>query len=244
MARTIEALVEEQVRRWQLQREKKQLAVPRPVITVTGLHGAGGDELARRLANELELDYFDRELIHLVAESAHLGDQVVAALDWKKREALADWLAGFSSKGALTAAEYRYHLAHVVGALAQHGGAVILGRGGHLLLAGRALRVLAVAPLVDRVRAVSAEEGLSEREARRRIAAVDSDRRAFVLMHYQAEFADPTLFDLVLNTAALGLDGACSVVRTALASGRAGAGRKAAGAAAPAPGPRSSARRG
>ena len=233
MARSIEALVEEQVRRWQLQRAGKEVVEPLPVITVTGLHGAGGDELALQLAKELHFDHFDRELIHLVAESAHLGDQVVAALDGKKREALADWLAGFASKGSLTSAEYRSHLANVIGALAQHGGAVIMGRGAHLLLRERALRVLVVAPLEDRVRRVMEDEGLSQRDARRRIEAVDSDRRAFILMHYQAEFTDPTLFDMVLNTPALGLDGACALGAAALEARRAQRGaRKTAGAAA------------
>jgi hypothetical protein len=35
--------------------------------------------------------------------------------------------------------------------------------------------------------------------------------------HYHAEWADPTAYDLVVNTAALGLDGAIAAIRAALA---------------------------
>jgi cytidylate kinase len=222
MSRSIDALVDEQVRRWQLLRQKHESVEARPVVTVTGQHGARGDELSRQLASELGFDQFDREIIHRIAESAHLSERVVASVDGKKRELLTDWLAALASRNYLSPAEYRYHLAHVIGAIAQQGGAVILGRGAHLLLGpGEALRVLAVAPLEDRVRTVMESEGLSERDARRRIVEVEADRQAFILMHYHSEFAEPTAFDLVVNTATLGLDGASAAIRAALATWRA-----------------------
>jgi cytidylate kinase len=222
MSRSIDALVEEQVHRWQLlrQQQPKTEVEVRPVVTVTGQHGARGDELSRQLASELGFDHFDREIIHRVAESAHLSESVVAALDGKKRALFADWLAAIASSNYFGPTEYRYHLAHVIGAIAHQGGAVILGRGAHLLLRGRAFRVLAVARLEARVRTVTEAEGLGERQARRRIVEVESDRHAFILAHYRSEFSDPTAYDLVVNTAELGLDGATAAVRAALASWR------------------------
>ena len=220
MTRSIEAIVEDQVHRWQLLRQKPAEARTRPVVTVTGQHGARGDELSERLASELGFDRFDREIIQRVAESAHLSERVVASMDMKKRELLTDWLAAFATRNTLSPAEYKYHLAHVIGAIAHQGGAVIVGRGAHLLLKGRALRVLAVAPHEERVRTVMESEGLPERDARRRIEEVESDRHAFILMHYHAEFSDPTAYDLVVNTAALGLDGAIAAIRAALARWR------------------------
>ena len=96
---------------------------------------------------------------------------------------------------------------------------MILGRGAHLLLgSGEALRVLAVAPFQDRVRSVIDGEGLSEREAQDRVEEVDANRRAFILTHYRSELIDPAAFDLVVNTAALGLEGSLETIRAALAS--------------------------
>jgi cytidylate kinase len=141
---------------------------------------------------------------------------VVSALDEKDKELLTDWLAAISTRSYLSPAEYRYHLSRLVGAVAHHGGAVVLGRGAHLILGqGEALRVLVVAPLERRVRAVMARDGLAEREAHRRIVAVEADRKAFLMKHFHADFADSTTFDLVVNTAVLGVSG-LRRIRTAL----------------------------
>jgi cytidylate kinase len=219
MTRSIEALVEEQARRWQLVRNERHEEVRRPVVTVTGLHGAGDTEVAGKLAAALDLDLFDREIIHRIADSTHLSERVVSSLDEKDRELLTDWLAAISGRSYLSPAEYRYHLSRIVGTVGHHGGAVILGRGAHLILGeGAALRVLLVAPLEPRVRTVMEREGLSEREARHRIVTVEADRKAFLMKHFHADLADLTTFDLVVNTAVLGVEGACDAIRAAIAS--------------------------
>jgi cytidylate kinase len=217
MTRTIEALVEEQARRWQLVRQERHAEARRPVVTVTGQQGAGDAEVARMLAADLGLDLFDREIIHRIADSTHLSERVVSSLDEKDRELLTDWLAAISSRAYLSPVEYRFHLSRIVGTVAHHGGAVILGRGAHLILGpGEALRVLVVAPLETRVRTVMEREGLSEREARHRIAVVEADRKAFLMKHFHADLADPANFDLAVNTAVLGVEGACGAIRAAL----------------------------
>jgi cytidylate kinase len=217
MTRTIEAIVEEQARRWQIFRAERHAEEARPVVTVSRQHGSGGGGVARRLAEDLGLDLFDKEILQQIAESAHLSERVVSSLDEKDKELLTDWLSAFASRSYLSPVEYRYHLSRVVGALAHHGGAVILGRGAHLVLGqGEALRVLVVAPLETRVRAVMEREGLTERDARRRIVTVEADRKAFLMKHFHADFADVTTFDLVVNTAVLGVQGACDAIKTAL----------------------------
>lgn len=218
MTRSIEAIVDEQARRWAIHRDEGRHESRQPVVTVARMHGARGDALARRVAERLRFALFDQELVHRIAESAQLSDRVVSTLDEKDRELLTNWLAGFASRTYITPVEYRYHLAKVVGVIAHQGGAVIVGRGAHLIL-GResALRVLAVAPLEERIRNVMEEEKVPEREARRRVVEVEADRRAFLMKQFHFEFADPTGFDVVVNTSALGLEGATEVVTHAVA---------------------------
>ncbi len=219
MTRSVEAIVDEQARRWELGRRQRARETRRPVITVARQHGALGTDLARRLAEELKFDLFDREIIHRIAESSHLGERVVASLDEKNRELLIDWLAAAASRDYLSPVEYRYHLTRVIGAIAHQGGAVILGRGAHLILGpGEALRVLVVAPLDFRVRNVMEREALADREARRRILEVEADRRAFLIKHFHADFAVPADFDVLVNPAVLGIEGSVRVVLTALSA--------------------------
>jgi cytidylate kinase len=217
MARSIEAIVEEQAKRWQLERPQRPDAARRPVVTVARQYGARGTDVARRIAQDLELDLLDREIIHRIAESSHLSERVVSSLDEKNREMLTDWLAAVASRDYLSPAEYRYHLTRIVGAIAHKGGAVIIGRGANLILGpGQALRLLVVAPLESRVRYLMQRDSLSDREARRQIQVVESDRRAFLLKYFHSEYANPADFDLVVNTEALGMDGCVSCVRAAL----------------------------
>jgi cytidylate kinase len=212
----MEALVEQQARRWQLVREARREEERKPVVTVSRQHGAGGGDVARRLAKELGLDVFDREIIQQIAESTHLSEQVVGALDDKARELLTEWLSGIASHNYLSSVEYRYQLTRVVGAVAHHGGAVILGRGAHLILGrGEALRVFVVAPLEARIAAVMQRDGITERDARRQIQRVEADRMAFLMKHFHAGFDDPTCFDLVVNTSLLGIENACATIRVA-----------------------------
>jgi cytidylate kinase len=217
MTHSVEALADRQGRRWTLTHGDEHRDRRRPVITVARQHGARGTDLARLLAAQLDLEFYDQEIIHHIAESSHRSERVVTALDERNREALTDWLTAAASPSYISSAEYRSHLTRLIGLVASKGGAVIVGRGAHLILGeGQALRVLAVAPLDARVRTVMEREGLSQRAARSRIEEVEASRRAFLARHFHAAFADPTDFDLVVNTTALGIEGACSVVCGAL----------------------------
>jgi cytidylate kinase len=222
MARSLEALVEQQARRWQMARDEQRRELGReqghkPVLTVSRQHGAGGGEVVKTLAQDLGLDVFDREILHQIAESTHLSEKVVSTLDDKARELLTEWLSGMASHNYLSSVEYRYQLTRVLGAVAHHGGAIIVGRGAHLILGrGEALRVLVVAPLDARIARLMKRDGITERDARRQIQTVEADRKAFLTKHFHADFADPTQFDLVVNTALLGVANGCAVIRTAV----------------------------
>lgn len=218
LPRSVETLVDQQARRWQVVRETRAPEAARaPVVTVSHQHGAGGGEVVRRLAQQMELDVFDREIVSQIAESTHLSERVVATLDEKARAWLADWLESLASHDFLSRAEYRYELTRVVGTIARHGGAIIVGHGAHLVLGeGEALRVQLVAPLAARVAAVMQRSGRSEREARREVQAVEAGHRAFVMQHFHVDLEDPTRFDMILNTARLGIAGSVAAIRAAL----------------------------
>ena len=55
MTRSIEAMVDEQARRWQLVRNERREEAARPVVTVSRQHGAGGGHVARRLAGRFRV---------------------------------------------------------------------------------------------------------------------------------------------------------------------------------------------
>jgi hypothetical protein len=200
----------------------QQASVPPPsqaraVVAISRQSGARGGEVASNLGRELGLHVYDRELIQKISESAHLSERVVAILDEKDRSMLTDWFASLTVDPYLSPFGYIQHLTAVVTAIARLGGAVIVGRGCHLILRpGQGLRVFVVAPLEERIRTVAAREAVSRHEAEHRIAAEEAERQAFLRKYFRADFGDHAAFDLVINTAALGVGGAVQAIRGAL----------------------------
>ena len=223
LPRSIERIVEDQAARG-LGRAPHTRRLPhRTAIALSRLPGAGGEHVAQRLAEELHYDLFDRELIERVASSAQVSQGAVSGLDERDRAFLTEWLDTLIEQHHFSPQDFRYHLTLVVGALARRGGAVIVGRGSHLILAGgEALRVLVAAPLEARVAAVAAREGIDAREARRVVLEEEVRRRAFLRQHFRAELDDPCAFDLVVNPHALGVGVAVESIKAALAALAAG----------------------
>ncbi len=82
------------------------------------------------------------------------------------------------------------------------GGAVILGRGGQVALRDMpdVLHVRVVAPLEIRIRRTQESEGLTADEAREQVSVSDQASAGYVKHYYNADPADPSLYDLVINT--------------------------------------------
>jgi len=89
--------------------------------------------------------------------------------------------------------------------VAREGNVLLLGRGGQVLLQNHpgVLRVQIVAPLPVRVEVVMARLNLSKRDAQRRIRASDRARSDYLRRYFDADWLDPALYDLVLNTSRL-----------------------------------------
>jgi len=214
--RSIDKLIEDQVRRWELSRRDHAAECRRdPVISISRLPGCNGRALAQELARQLKFDFFGADLLHQVAESSHLSEAVLRTVDEKALPAVEEWIKSLFL-GRYLSGNYLHHLSKVLMAISAHGRAVILGRGaGFILKPECCLRVLLVAPLEDRIQAVAARDAIPPEEAKRRIVHTESDRRAYIRRHFHAELLDPVCYDLVLNTTALGSEGTLAAIQTA-----------------------------
>jgi cytidylate kinase len=133
---------------------------------------------------------------------------------------LTEFLASLANESHLAPYGYLQHLRRVVEGIARLGGAVIVGRGAHLILPpGRALRVFVVAPLEARVAAVVERYGVDAAEAERRIRAKEIERRAFLQRYFHADLGDPATYDIVVNTSRLSLGGAADAIEACAHAG-------------------------
>ncbi len=165
-------------------------------------HGAGGDDVAQALGGLLNWPVYDRELVDFIAQNAHVRSQVVESFDEKKKGEIETWLQTALSGGHLDIDRYGKHLLAVLAAFAEHGQAILIGRGSVFVLKPQqGVRVLISAPLQWRSHRLAQRRAISPREAQAVIQRVDQERLAFVKKYFNRDPNDPDHYDLVINAA-------------------------------------------
>ncbi len=102
----------------------------------------------------------------------------------------------------------------VVRGLAQEGNVLILGRGGQILLKNHpdALHIQIVAPFAYRVQEVMDLHGLTMRNAQNRVRASDRARFDYLRRYHDADWLDPSLYHLVINTGRISIATAVDLI--------------------------------
>ena len=216
--KSIPRIIEEQVQRWQImQKEGKEEKEGVSVITVSREPGSGGRVVATRLAEKLGIAIFHQEVINEMAKSADVSEKLVETLDERGLSTLEDWISSLVNERHLWPDRYMQHLMKVVGTIGKHGRAVVVGRGANFILPPeKRFSVRIVGPQAWRINNVAKEFDMSSEDAKRRVMRTESDRRAFIRKYFNADIADPTNYDLVVNTATLKVDDAVKVISSAL----------------------------
>jgi len=161
---SIEKFVKDQIKKWQRMypaKDKKE-EVRIPVITVSKEPGAGGNILAQKIAERLDLDIFNRDIIKGIAESVKISASVIETLEKKRLTGVEDFISSLVNKQYLYPGLYLEHLMKVVCTIAEHGRAVIVGRGANFILSPeKKFSVRMVAPLDVRIQNIAHRFGVS-----------------------------------------------------------------------------------
>ena len=212
---TIEKFVKDQIKKWERHypaKDKKEEARI-PVITVSKEPGAGGNILAEKIADRLDLDLFNRDIIREIAESAKISASVIETLEKKMLSGVEDFISSLINKHYLYPGLYLQHLMKVVCTIAEHGRAIIVGRGANFILPPeKTFSVRMVAPLDVRIQNIARRFGVSSEEARRRVIRRESRRSAFIRQSFNADITDPIHYDLTINTGNLSIESAVEAV--------------------------------
>jgi len=216
MPHSVQAMVDREVRRWEAAL-KVRGARRAPCVAVSRLPWSGGSELARRLAEQLGYGLFDREIIDRIEQEHAIQRSLLEGLDERMRGVIDRYVIDVVRPSAFSERRYLKHLARTIGALGEHGAAVIVGRGAPFILpAERALRLLVVASDQARAERLAKERGLPPERARAALHDEDERRRKFLRREFGITQAEPGHYDLVLNLGTLSLAGATGLAIAAL----------------------------
>jgi len=198
------------------------------LITISRQYGAGGSEVAAIVARMLGWRVVDNELVERVAALAGLAPEDIARQE-ERVPTFIERLAGTliaatpelvvppeagGTAPALSEADLVRITERVVEEVAAEGRVVLVGRAAPAVLARErdAIHVKVVAPRDWRVRVIMQRLGVPLEEATRLTDETDRNRARYHRQHYQRDWHDPANYHLVLNTAALGLEGAAETI--------------------------------
>lgn len=210
------------------------------VITMSRQVGAGGLDLAKRLCEELGLAAFDKHMMLRVASEVGIPPEEIvdySEAEYERRGFLDELfrrsrsVAEFSMWIGSPAIGYErrprildeYDAVNMVRATIlaayAHDNMLVIGRGGQAILEYKpdVLHLRVVAPFEDRQARLEEEQSMTPAQARRYLQEMDANTDEYLRTFHHIDVDDPTLYHLVLNLGRLGVEGAVSLVKTALA---------------------------
>lgn len=234
MPRSIEAIIDRQLRRWENDRRTvptggtaTELRIAaQPIITVSRQHGSRGRDLAGRLAERFQYTLLHRDVIDRISMSTGHQRRLLESIDEHSRSQLASWVDSMLSGRYLDETDYAVGLLKTVYTIARLGGVVVVGRGANFIVEPtRAVHLRVVAPLDERIHNLMRRGNLSADQAAHEIRATDQEREKFVRKLFHRSVDDPLAYDMILNESGRSLEAltriATSVVEEKLARLRA-----------------------
>ena len=177
------------------------------LITITQSLGCAAEDIAKLVANSLNLQLYDDSKLQQTAQAMGKEFDNLKQFD-EKAPGFFDRLISNKPDMFLDLMEA------VIYEVAKKGAGVIIGHGGQFLLRdfGCALHVLIYAARSTRVRRVVKQEGVSREVAERLIRKSDDNQAGFFQFAFHREWNDLSLFDLVISTEKMTAPSAAAII--------------------------------
>ena len=188
--------IENMLYRWKHQTDEYQ-----PIITISSEAGSGGRPIAKQLAKIIGFDLFDRLLINTIAESADVNAKVVESVEKSRLVGIENFVDMLMHNENMEPSHYLHHLVPIVTVIAEHGHAVIVGRGANFIInREKKLSIRITASMEKRILNITNWFDVSADEAKQRIVNRENRRAAFMKRSFNANIADSVNYDLVINS--------------------------------------------
>lgn len=172
----------------------------KPYVAISREAGAGGSPVAQLVGETLGWEVLDRNILDRVSQRYKLPRQILEMVDETQANWAYDILGTWLDPKVIPHEKYVIHLGHVVLAAACQASVVYVGRGVQFLLPrDRGLAVRIIASESYRANRIAEREGISIKEATKKMHNMDVGRRAFVQRFFHQDIDDPHLYDLVIN---------------------------------------------
>lgn len=188
------------------------------VITIGRQFGSGGHEIGAKLAQVLDVPFYDMALIDLAADYGNIDSEQLKAADENRPGALL--YTKFEDSNAKTG----YHLpvqdamynlqSGAIRNLAEKEPCIIVGRCADYILKGRkdTISVFIYADMDYRTERICRIKNYSKKEAASLIKKTDKKRSYYYNYYTDQKWGDMSAYDLSLNSSKLGIDGCVEIL--------------------------------
>lgn len=196
------------------------------VINIGRQLGSGGRVIGEKLAQDLEIAFYDKELINLASDESGLCREFFEKADEKASQGLIGGLFGmrfpFISEGAMPYNSYLSNDAlfkiqsDVIRELAEKKSCLFVGRCADYILRdnSRCVNVFISASLKDRVRRVCAVHQISEEKAEELIEKTDKRRASYYNYYSYKTWGAAETYHLCIDSSILGIDETVEFIKT------------------------------
>lgn len=182
----------------------------RRIITIGREFGSGGRELGRRLAEELEIAYYDQEIISEISKRSSLSEQYVSQVLEGETISLPPITIGRSFYPMKDPAfEFKQSIyqqqSKIILEMAEKSDCVIVGRcADYILKDYNPFRFFVYADMDSRMKRcrekASEQENLSNRELKQHILDIDSKRAKYYKFYTGQAWGNKLNYDFCINT--------------------------------------------
>ena len=216
------ALVERQMRNWELARAQRPGPVPeRPEVEeflcLSRMVGIDSKRITDELGRKLRWPVFDREILDAMAGDDFHRKRIYEMMDESDVKWSGQVIHTFFDQRVVVN-DYFHRLCETLLLLARRGHAVFVGRGADLILpSDYGFRVRLTASLDWRAAKLAEARKIEETVARAEIERVEHERGEYFGHHFKLEANDPARYDVTINLERFTPD---QVVETILAARR------------------------
>lgn len=195
------------------------------VITIGREFGSGGREIGKKLAEQLNVPFYDKELINLAAKESGMSPEVFEAAD----EQATNSLLYSMSIGAYAMGNHINNFnempvndklfllqCNIIKKIAQEGSCVIVGRCAYYVLQENAncLNVFIRGDMPQKVERIERLYHLPPKKAEEVILKTDKRRKNYYNYYTGLKWGRMENYDLTLNSSRVGVDDCVTILKT------------------------------
>jgi cytidylate kinase len=186
------------------------------IISIGRSFGAGGKTIGKKVAEAMNIPYYDSELLKETAKNCGLSEKYLASVDEKDITDAALYMSvGFMTSTYTSVRQIAANAqSEVIQKIAEEGPCVIVGRRANEILKDRKnlVSVFVTASVEYRTKRIMEREGLDEKSARKKVLRVDKERAAYYNQFGGDNWGYASTYDLCINTETFGDEKAAELI--------------------------------